>query len=156
MGALANMLGFGGIPTFEHTSIKVKRFRIPGADVFQTIYFPSPFTPVYRASITGDLLIIEATQEMSHSDFLDVERAFDIREAEHLVDVEQRYGKIASVDEVWRKHFIHEMTARYNIYSLGRFGTWRNVLLDDIVNDISVIKRLIKSTPYEKSIQAQK
>jgi hypothetical protein len=158
MPALAALLDVGGppMPRFEHRSIKVQRFRIHGADVFQTIYFPSPFTPVYRASITGDLLIIEATEELSHSDLMDVENAFDLKEAEHLEDREQRYGKIAPIDDVWRKNFIHEVTLRHNIYSLGRFGTWRNVLLDDIVNDISVIKRLIGSSRYEQSLQAQK
>jgi hypothetical protein len=27
---------------------------------------------------------------------------------------------------------------------IGRFATWRNILLDDVVDDIAVIKRLMR------------
>jgi hypothetical protein len=35
------------------------------------------------------------------------------------------------------------LTEEHNIYSLGRFATWRQLLLDDLVKDIGVIEKLI-------------
>ena len=49
------------------------------------------------------------------------------------------------IDDKTRKDFIYTLTEKYNIYSVGRFATWRQLLLDDVVNDISVIERLITS-----------
>jgi hypothetical protein len=37
-------------------------------------------------------------------------------------------------------------TEKFNIYSLGRFATWKpGLLLDDIVGDVNVIRRLIET-----------
>jgi len=36
----------------------------------------------------------------------------------------------------------------YNVYSLGRYATWRNILLDDVYHDINVIKQLMDSDGY--------
>ena len=49
------------------------------------------------------------------------------------------------IDDKIRKDFIYTLTEKYNIFSVGRFATWRQLLLDDVVNDISVIERLIAS-----------
>ena len=35
------------------------KFKLPGVDVFQTVYFTSQRHGLYRASITGDTLICE-------------------------------------------------------------------------------------------------
>ena len=57
----------------------------------------------------------------------------------------QRYGKILPFDEEERQAFILWATETFGIYSLGRFATWRQILLDDLVRDIGVIKRLIEN-----------
>jgi hypothetical protein len=44
---------------FHRSGITVKRWRLENTDVFQTIYFPDPEYNLYRASITGDVLIAE-------------------------------------------------------------------------------------------------
>jgi hypothetical protein len=37
----------------------------------------------------------------------------------------------------------------FNVYSLGRFATWRaGLLLDDLVNDIIQIENWISAGPY--------
>lgn len=136
-------------PEFSYEPITVKRWRIPDADVFQTVYFPEKFTTLYRASITGDLLIAEYVGEPDDYYFWD---AFGLHHsnAEPIEQVNQRFGKIAKIDEAWRKNFIFNLTQRHDIFSLGRFGTWRNLLLDDVIKDISVIKKLINTTSYER------
>lgn len=146
---------------FERAAIRVRRYEVRGADVFQTIYFPSPETAMYRASITGALLIIESVVSDNYEDrpAVDLEvarRAFGIDDEliTPVDDVEQRYGKIVELPPAERKRLLFELTHRRQIYSLGRFATWRNILLDDVVNDIAVIKRLMRSSPYALRIAA--
>lgn len=147
-----------GIPcdhTFERAAITVERWRVPGADVFQTVYFPDPDTRVYRASMTGDLLIIESMAERRTSempsrwiDNLDMVAAalgLPIEGLESLETSHQRFGKIVPLPDAARKRLLFRLTHEHGIYSLGRFATWRNILLDDVVNDIAVVKRLARS-----------
>ena len=139
----------------KRAAIGVARFRIPGADLFQTVYFPDAALGVYRASITGDLLIIETadgTPGVLSAEIAAVERALDIP-YDHwrvLGESKQRYGKIIPLSDEVRKSILFQLTHDHGIYSLGRFATWRNVLLDDAVDDIVVIKRLLRSgTRYD-------
>ena len=128
----------------------MKRWRIPGADVFQTVYFPDPETNLYRVSITGDLVIAEYVHEEDDYWFWDAFGLFPTG-IDPIERVNQRYGKIAKIDEQWRKKFMFNLTSNYDIYSLGRFGTWKNILLDDVIKDISVIKKLMNTSVYERS-----
>lgn len=143
------------VPSFSYAPIVVRRWRIPNADVFQTVYFPSTDTSLYRVSITGDLLIAEYVEKEDDYYFWD---ALGIAPAdvESIETTKQRFGKIAKIDELWRKRFIFELSHRYGIFSLGRFGTWRNLLMDDVLKDIGVIKKLINTSSYERSRHAAK
>ena len=69
----------------------------------------------------------------------------DLSGAEQLEAVEQKYGKIAPIDDAQRKRLLFRITHEHGLFSLGRFATWRNILLDDVVDDIAVIKRLARS-----------
>ena len=158
------MLQYYGFPlechqpsdSFIRKSIEVRRWRIPNSRVYYTVYFPDHQTSIYRASIAGDMLIAECMEEWNgeHDDapLKYSEGAFGLTtdELTPLVDHQQPYGKLVELGEVLRKNILFELTARHNVYSLGRFATWRNVMLDDVVNDITVIKRLMKSaTAYD-------
>lgn len=143
--------------TFERAPITVVRMKVPKADVFQTVYFPvAEETPMYRASITGDTLIIEGMTSFAEpvSDWLHkavdlAQQAFGIPTPEILSVVEQTYGKIAPIGDAERKRLLFKLTHDHDIYSLGRFATWRNVLLDDLVQDIAVVKRLMGADAYD-------
>jgi len=141
---------------FDRAAITVERWRIPNCDVYQTVYFPSPNHTLYRASITGDVLILEFVGDPYGTYALDVKEAFalpaPLYEMELLEKVNQKYGKIAPVNDEKRKALIGHLSSEHNIYSLGRFATWRNILLDDVVNDISVIKRLTTMDRYEQRL----
>jgi len=136
-------------PEFGFAPITVRRWRIPNADVFQTVYFPSPETSLYRVSITGNLMIAEYAGEADDYYFWD---AFGMHstDCEPIDKVKQGFGKIAKIDEAWRKRFIFDLSQNRNIFSLGRFGTWRNLLLDDVLQDIAVLKKLMNTTSYER------
>lgn len=128
-------------PKFEHAPIHVARYRIPNADVFQTVYFTDQDVPIYRASITGNMLIVEAMSPEFKLD--DVLCAFGINRATTIGAVSQKFGKIVPIDDMWRRNFILRASMDHGIHSVGRFATWRNILLDDVVHDLTVVKRLI-------------
>lgn len=132
---------------FRRAGIRVLRWTVPGVDLFQTLYFPGDETAVYRASFTGSTLIAELvgnTIADALDTLIDLGEAFgvDISAAESLGEVKQTYGKIEPIADAARKDLLFRLTHEHGIYSLGRFATWRNILLDDVVDDISVIKRL--------------
>lgn len=139
---------------FSRAPIKVLRFRVPNADVFQTVYYPEPGHSLYRASLTGSLLICEFA-DADHGDWTrDVKRSFGIDEWHPIDAVSQTYGKIAPIDNHERKALIARLTTEHNIFSIGRFATWRNILLDDVIHDIAVVKQLITATAYERRLAA--
>ena len=42
---------------------------------------------------------------------------------------------------------------KFGIYSFGRFATWRpGLLLDDLIHDLTVIRRLANEGTYSKRI----
>lgn len=157
MGRLMEVLGKKReeMPVFVHRSITVKRWVVEGADVFQTVYFPLMNTSCYRASITGDTLIAEYVGD---ADDFDPFRPFGLKltDVVPIDEARQHYGKINEIDDRVRKQFMLEATTRHRIFSLGRFATWRNILLDDVVKDIGVVKRLMRSSAYDQLHHAGK
>lgn len=154
MPAMAKIVKAENVPDFSYSAIAVERFRVKDCDVYQTVYFPGAETTVYRASITGNMLIVEHVAP--HGIIAGPERMREVllafglypREVEPLEASTQRFGKIAPVDDVWRRAFIRDLSVQHGIYSLGRFATWRNVLLDDVLQDIRVIQRLVEGDSY--------
>ncbi|AIW01623.1 hypothetical protein vB_Pae_PS44_00069 [Pseudomonas phage vB_Pae_PS44] len=158
-------------PSFgKGTSIIVSRYKLSiPCDVFQTVYFPSPDFGTFRASITGDTLIVESvangvlenadgeieTIEWNPAwDLDEVCAAFGIRRKQLIEDGEptiQTKGKIVPLGRDERESMIWNLTHEAGIFSLGRFATWRNVLLDDLVSDMDVIERLMTSSSYQKA-----
>lgn len=137
--------------TFQRAPITVERWHVPGADLYQTIYFPDESTALYRASITGSTLILEFAggpgETWSVNDTALAAQAFglDPMSLDLTETISQKYGKIREVDPFTRKQLLFSLTHEHSIYSLGRFATWRNILLDDVVTDIAVIKNLMAS-----------
>jgi hypothetical protein len=135
--------------------------KIKNCDAYATIVVPDPMIAFYRASITGDKLIVEATGDGSLHMGKDPEGAIVeaclmlgvTRDVFYDVEVHaSAYAKIAPIDEAERRNFIYwasTMTGR--AYQLGRYATWRpRLLLDDLVHDV----RLIESWVVSASSQA--
>jgi len=149
MPILMKQLGWKSIPKFEFKPIWVITAKINNCNVNQTIYFPQPDIPEYRASIVGSNLIIECIAEVEDvlDKIIDVLDFFGIDKniATDAKIKKQEYGKIVPIDDQLRKEFMHWATAEFGIYSLGRFATWRQILLDDVVDDLNVIERMMSS-----------
>lgn len=141
---------------FKRAPITVRRWLVDDCDAHQTVYYPTPHHNLYRASITGNLLIAEYSGEDSihcTHDLLD-SFALDSDNLTPFGESTQDYGKIAAVDEGERKALISKLTVGRDIFCIGRYGTWRNILLDDVVHDVAVVKRLMKATNYERRLAA--
>lgn len=128
------------------------------ADFYATVYnslFSIGFNRWYRASVTGDEIMIEGVGELPTDEnyMLMVNAA-----CEHAFGItsdmiysysysKAKYQKIVDLDFAGResvKAFIVHLSRDRGIHSLGRFATWRpKLLLDDIVNDVRVINQLI-------------
>lgn len=135
--------------------------KIKQCEMYATAYLPDPGAAASRVSITGDLLIGEFYGSEVMKQFSEDREGFTeraISEMLHAIGVsksdlaegpvakEQKFAKILPIDEQERREFILWASEVHNIYSLGRFATWRpGLLLDDVVNDVSVICRLIEN-----------
>ena len=165
MPALMEVVGWPDRPEFPSQKIWTQKARIESPDcrVHQTIYYPDPLVPYYRISVVGDIVISEFIKEPQVAigpHIMDVlMEDFGIKPSK-LVDLkssEQYLGKIKPINEELRKQFIFEMTTKYGIYSLGRFATWRQILLDDVADDVQHIEQFIRSSSnYSRWMHSQK
>jgi len=122
--------------------------------LYGTVYSAVERDLWYRASMTGNELMIEgAGIPLSPERYDEVLSAGlkvfglcrdDLSESHQHVS---KYQKIADLNGPEResvKRFMMWLSDEHQIYSLGRFATWRpKLLLDDLVNDVRVIARLM-------------
>lgn len=155
LSLLGPEIGLEGV-SFRRAAIAVSRYRIPDSEIYQTIYIPSKFTALYRVSITGDLLIAESVlsddlpdPEYDLSKFIHPMFGIEYDELVTVDKVKQDYGKIAPIPDAPRRSALRRLTMEYGVYSLGRFATWRNILLDDLIQDIDIIKRMMEADAYD-------
>ena len=161
MPTLMKLLDYPHAAEFKSREGWVITCDLRWVDFCATLYYPRRTTMQYRASVTGNKLIIEGigTTSMAElnarsivneaaSDF----GMYDAFDSFSIKIKQQPYAKILPIDDDVRKRFIMWASDKFNIYSLGRFATWRpGLLLDDVVNDVRVIQRMINgssSSPY--------
>lgn len=162
MPALMDQLEYPRKPEFKTIHGFNIRARVANVDAYVSLYVPSPEYSFNRISITGDELIIEysypgrSAEEVAGIVEL-MDPAEDADEALSMLGLLnsnnyierpkaklQTYSKVMPIAEEIRRDFLHWATDRHNIYSLGRFATWRpGLLLDDLVKDIRLIDRWI-------------
>ncbi len=132
-------------------NIYVSKVRISRANVHQTIYYPDPNMNIYRASIVGDLLIIEAMDSTLKSWEQEVIReSFGLSSPLSFGPFTSEQGKIAPIDDSARKNFMLRLSMDFNIWSLGRYACWRpSVLLDDVYDDILKIRSMMGTHNYD-------
>lgn len=157
MPIMMDLLGWEDKPDFQYTGGWTITCDLPkSVNVCATVYCPHPAIEPYRVSITDRRLIIEisdwgtAMSSKPNND-LAIGAAVTALGLDHLMDhVKQnhhmkrmKYAKIVPIDESVRKRFIVWASEHHNVYSLGRFATWRpGLLLDDVVNDVRQIQKI--------------
>jgi hypothetical protein len=158
MPAMMDLLGWEDKPAFDFTNGWTITCDLPKSiDVCATVYCPHPAVEPYRVSVTDHRLIIEISdwvlgeQQEEPSKELAIGAAVMALGIEHLIDYVQihhemkrmKYAKIVPIDDGVRKRFIVWASEKHNVYSLGRFATWRpGLLLDDVVNDVRQIQKM--------------
>jgi hypothetical protein len=174
MPVLMKLLSYKDIPNFRYVSGFNINCRLDHTDAYVSLYVPDPGHEFNRISITGNKLTIEFSLPHQSSD--DIEKLLEMyeRQPEHVdnficdalemlgidnfnyedvVVKKQPYAKILPIDEGERRRFIVWASDKYNIYSLGRFATWRpGLLMDDVVDDVRKIRRMMKHGSYESRL----
>lgn len=141
-------------------------------DVYQTVYYPNPKIPLYRLSITGNKVIAEFCRDPLKEKKWD-NRLMTVDNILHFLEIDfgiedlfgkptlsvdldlfkfsrQHYGKLVSCSGNQVREFMGHATHEYNIYSLGRWGTHRQLLMDDVVDDLKIIGNMIRSNKYRR------
>lgn len=131
----------------------------PKTDIYQTVYDVSENSPFYRLSISGDEGIFECRMPetiVKEEIEMILYHCFGLRNIEisEPAMTEQKLGKIIPVDDTIRKNNILNLSREKQIYSLGRFATWRQIMLDDIIDDIDIIEKLIQQDNYNRTLYA--
>lgn len=140
------------------------RAKINNCDAYVTMMVPDPECPFSRISITGNELIVEIPNfnlkdfdKEANKGFLhdlmthNAEKAAELfgfapSDLSELSVHQQSYAKIAPIDDDLRKEFIYWATHQHNVFSLGRFATWRpGLLLDHLLRDIDLINSWVNS-----------
>jgi hypothetical protein len=144
MPVLMRILKYPDMPKFYYVSgINIKA-TIADCDAFASLLIPDPDMPMSRISLTGNELIIELPRLNVVQFDLDNVVAYSASllglALDKVTDIDlhrQQYSKIIAIPDDERKRFIAWATDENNIYSLGRYATWRpSLLLDDLVKDI--------------------
>lgn len=159
MPMMMNLLDWPDRPSFQYRSIWSVSAQVlhPKVRMFQTLYLPEPSATCYRISVTGDRIICELTDQQRpeenglwSKDLLwEAVSLLGLPESTELGEMSvhfHKYGKLVPVDESARRAFILMLTDQYNIFSVGRFATWRQIILDDVVADIGKVLTFIRAS----------
>jgi len=127
--------------------------QVSDCDAYVSVLVPNPEYPFARISLMGDNLIIECPGDKvpDTEQVLALAWAFMGLPADSIISEptvhRSHYAKLQPIDERARKTFLAWATDNHNVYSLGRFATWRpGLLLDDLVQDIRLIEGWIANT----------
>jgi hypothetical protein len=142
---------------FESNPVSVKRLTLKNpTDANQTITYPDPEFNIYRITIQNDIIIIESRAapefkikteyEYLIPESFGIPKSFWV-EFSGLSNIKN--GKIIPANNKERLKYIMWLTDKHNIFSLGRFATWRPLRTDHLLEDIKIIRRIINSKTIE-------
>lgn len=148
MPVLMKILKYKNEVFFNNLVGIVGKAVIEYCDAYISVLFPNPAISCSRATITGDQLIMEFPG-LEEPNYLELKYIYkklgiDIKNVPEIKFKKQDYFKIVEINETERQNFMKWASVHYNIYSLGRYATWRpKLLLDDLVKDIRTIESWI-------------
>lgn len=134
--------------------------------VNQTIYFPESRFKVYRATLERGTFIVEYMDDDADGiveELPEVVGCFGLPFSRAIFGElqpsdyhTQQNGKTLGIDDDQRRSIIYSLTDVYNLYSVGRFATWRPLRADQLVEDVYKVERMIRQgidkTKYERRL----
>jgi hypothetical protein len=164
MPILMKILDYKRELLFHSISGIVVTATIANCDAYVSVLFPGS-EPFSRASITGNQLMVEFPNVKKFEKRFDPnDYIYNLVSIYHhlglydclVADVQvkkQEYFKITEIDDAERKKFQRWATVHHNIYSLGRYATWRpKLLLDDLIDDVNKIENWIKGGSHTAKV----
>jgi hypothetical protein len=148
MPIMMGILGYSEKISFKSVPGVVFTGTVLDCDAYVSVLFPGP-EPYSRATITGNQLMIEFPDLEEVPETIDLALAYVHLGFDDVVVLDgafkkQEFFKIIGIDDAERKKFQRWATVNYNIYSLGRYATWRpKLLLDDLIDDVRKIESWI-------------
>lgn len=122
------------------TNIKA---TIPDCDAYVSLLVPDPAYFFSRLSLSGNELTVEVPGKEAVDEYALVAGAAILLGLPSFVGVSKRtapYSKLLPIPEDRRREFLFWATDQCNVFSLGRFATWRpGLLMDDLVKDLRLI-----------------
>ena len=161
MPSLMKLALWPNVPIFDKRGITVIRAVVPGCDLHQTLYCPHDNVPWYRVSVVGEELIVELPEQpMMNFNQAAIEAKvacyflFGSSVFPHNITFHhQPLGKIIDVDPAIGRAFVMYATDRFNTYSVGRFALWRNIVTDDVLDDLDRVAGMIESkSAYQRRL----
>lgn len=169
MPAMMEIADYDMAPEFRYKAGATITADLADTDAYVSLLVPNPNRPYSRVSITGNQLIIELPKSDIGSDtFLDDVNKTRLEIAaicanllgitsDKLSNVRftvSPYNKILPIKDEARKDFMFWATKNLDIYSLGRYATWRpGLLLDDLVKDIRLIDGWVGRSNYDVALR---
>ena len=146
-------------PDFQAGEYLVISTNVAGLDAYGSMYNSNPSThnPWTRVSITGSRVTMEVSMVWSQVGissrtgtlFRDIlEDMFnlniDYKKSSPVIH-HSKTDRILPIPDRFRKAFIMYMTDKHDVYSVGRFATWRpGMLLDEIIQDTNIVASMIE------------
>ena len=162
---MMRLFDWDDIPEFNSlpgTTIRTKIKTDLDCSMHATLYCPSGNDLWYRATICDSDVIVECMDGNLDFEFVMKEacRSLGLRQSEldiaSMTVHRSPFQKMSDLDEQGNlsvKRFIMWLSGERNIYSLGRMATWRpKLLLDDVVNDVHVIRRMMDGETNYKTL----
>lgn len=144
------------------------------SSVNQTIYFPDPDFPAYRATLEGNVLKVELIYSPAESEKDNeliaksiLHRIFGITKAEYYGNKKPprlirsikhskiSIGKIISIPEDLRLAYIMWLTDNRKILSFGRNAVWKPLRTDHLIKDIEKIKGIMATRDVETEYKSR-
>jgi len=143
---------------FKSKSIFTTVIKIKDCDFHHTVYIIDEDTSIYRISFVGNTVIFESMDRITKPIVYDFLTAFGLKQNMNdcvfdCFNFIHQYGKLFSIDRDVVKSILLYLTEEFNIYSLGRYAVWRNIMSEDLIKDILKIKEMIYCDKHKYDIK---